>query len=130
MTKAQDDLLRMQLLLDRATGKKPPSNNYTRVSWHSKQKRWRVKVKKSGAEFYKEFYDEEIAAWVADCAALLIHGRDGAYDRDNQYCLNFPWQKTTPPCPDTSIVPLTVYEWILEQNVPMTFKPSSLPPRV
>ena len=127
MTKAQDELDRSRELFDRATGKADqPKTNYHRVCWHSKQKSWRVKVRRGDHTFYKEFRNEDVAGWVADCAALLVHGEDGKYDRDGRYCLNFPWRRTTPACPDANIVPLTVYEWLLKQGVPVLFKPSSL----
>lgn len=126
-TKAQADLARSQSLLDRVTGDdQKPVTNYCRVSWHSKQKSWRVKVKRGDREFYKEFRDVDVAAWVADCAALLVHGRDGAYDRDGRYCLNFPWKGDTPTCPDPDITPMTVYGWLLDRDVPVLFKPSGL----
>lgn len=127
MTKAEDELTRTLALTAKLEGTDDkPTTNYNRVSWHSKQNSWRVKVKRGDYEFYKEFKDEHVAAWVADCVALLMNGREGAYDRDGQYCLNFPWKKDIPTCPNPDINSLIVYEWLLKQHVPVHSKPNEL----
>ena len=66
-------------------GMPPPNPNpYRGVSWHKKQRRWRVKLKqrvhgRPPLEFYMEFPDEpgaaELAARVYDTAARIVHGK-------------------------------------------------------
>ncbi len=61
----------------------PNPNPYRGVSWHKRQRRWRVKLKqraygRAPLEFYMEFADKsespEIAARVYDAAARIVQG--------------------------------------------------------
>lgn len=53
-------------------------NPYRGVSWHKKQRRWRVKLKQGPREFYMEFPHgpgaEEHAARVYDAVARMVFG--------------------------------------------------------
>ncbi len=129
MTKAEEDLARTKAAYGRMTGNRvKQSSQFSRVCFHEKQGTWRVKVKQSTHEFYKEFKREIVAAWVADCVAVLMKGRDGMYDRDNAYCMNHAgWrQGQLPTCPDPDISMWTVYEWLLQRNIPVVLTPTEL----
>ena len=122
-TRPQAELARTQELKRRIAnrGADTPTTNHFHVTWRDERKSWRVKVHKLGVEFYKEFKDEHVAGWVADCAALMMLGPEA---RD---MLNFCWTKDNPPrCPDPSITPLIVYQWLADRNIPVLVKPSGL----
>ena len=125
-TKPQSELARSRAFLGRVKngGVVVPETNYYRVAWHKKQKSWRVKVCRADDVFYKEFKDEHVAGWVADCAAILMYGptRDGATDFE----LNFCWNDGIPLCPDRSITVLAVYKWLVDKKIETFLKPSEL----
>ncbi len=62
------------------------------VIWHTKQKSWRVKVKKMDHSvtpsrdryFYKEFSDLETAVRVRDYVARMIHGSNAKLNLDGR----------------------------------------------
>jgi hypothetical protein len=59
------------------------SVRYRGVSWHARDKKWRVKVKSHGRHIHVGNYDDaEIAARVFDCAASIIHGPNAIYNFD------------------------------------------------
>jgi hypothetical protein len=59
------------------------SVHYRGVSWHARDKKWRVKVKSHGRHFHLGNYDDqETAARVFDVAAAEIHGPNAVLNFD------------------------------------------------
>lgn len=138
MSDTQDVTRRLKDAQDalKSDGRFRPKTHFYHVQWHVRKKTWVVKVRLAGHQFYKKFPEDEEAeaAWVADVAAMMIHGPNEARSmtasqisrcgRTNP--LNYDWSKGVPECPGKKYTVYDVYNWIIERKVPVRFKPSAI----
>jgi len=114
-------------------GRERPETSYYNVAWHVKQKAWRVKIHFQGSVFYKEFplALEAQAAWVADCAGIMMKGQQAfelavLTNTKASSPLNFDWSHGEPPCPGGTYNIYDVYGWLVSKNIPLKLKPSGV----
>jgi hypothetical protein len=80
---------------------------YTGVSWHKRDRLWRVKIKAHGKHICLGNYkSEETAARVFDVAAVILRGGGAT--------LNFPDEKGEPPA---GVLRAEVQEMLRKQGV-------------